>query len=97
MAPLINPPHKPLIGISVITQVKTHTLSYLGSRIPPGQIFIGATIVKINVPVKITTNVIVKYISKKLSAGDDIQNTLQNKFKQVELRIVYKSSIINIK
>jgi hypothetical protein len=41
--------------------------------------------------------VIVNHISKKLSAGDDIFETLENKFKQEELRIVYKSSIINTK
>jgi len=34
---------------------------------------------------------------KKLSAGYDIFDTLKNKVKHEELRIVFKSSILNIK
>jgi hypothetical protein len=65
----------------------------------PGQTFIGTKYVANKVPMKTTVNVIVKYISKKLSDGnsDDIFSNLEYEFKQVELRIVFKSSIINIK
>jgi 6-phosphogluconate dehydrogenase (decarboxylating) len=85
------------MGISTISHVKTHITSYLGYIIPPGQTFIGAKTVNTKVPMKTIVKVIVNHISKKLSAGDDIFDTLKNKFKQEELRIVYKSSIINTK
>jgi len=51
------------------------------------------------VPVKTTKKVIVKYISKKLGGGmpDDIFTNHEYKFKQEELRIVFKCSIINTK
>ncbi len=63
----------------------------------PGKTFIGAINVTNKAPVKTTKIVIVKNTSKKLSADDDIFNNHEYKFKQEELRIVFKSSIINIK
>ena len=57
----------------------------------------GAKTVSNKVPMKTTVNVTVKYTSKKLSAGDDILSTLSCNCKQEELRIVFKSSILNIK
>jgi len=85
------------MGISTIIQVSSQSSINLGNMMLPGKIFIGEINVKNKVPIKTITNVIVKYISKKLSAGDDIFPPLENKCKQVELRIVFKFSIINSK
>jgi len=63
----------------------------------PGKTFIGAINVTNKTPVKMTKKVILKYTSKKLSAGEDIFTNREYKFKQEELRIVFKSSILNIK
>jgi hypothetical protein len=84
------------MGISTISHIKRHTSTYLGNIILPGQTFNGAIIVVNKTPVKTAKKVILKYISKKLGA-DDIFTNHDYKFKQKELRIVYKSSIINIK
>jgi len=62
----------------------------------PGKMFIGAINVTNKVPVKTTTNVILYHTSKKLGS-DDIFTNHEYKFKQEELRIVYKPSIINTK
>jgi len=61
-----------------------------------GKTFIGAIRVINKTPVKTIKIVILKYISKKLG-GNDIFTNHEYKFKQEELRIVFKSSIINNK
>jgi len=61
----------------------------------PGKILKGARAVNTKLPRKTTVNVMVNQISKKLSAGDDIFSTLNCKCKQEELRIVFKSSMLN--
>jgi len=48
------------MGISTISQVSTHTSTYLGNLRLPGQMFIGAIYVTNKVPVKIAKKVIVK-------------------------------------
>jgi len=95
VAPLISPPQRLLKGTSTQKQLSSQTRSYLGNRILPGTTLNGAIYVNNRVPVKMTKKVIVKYISKKLSAGDDIFINHEYKFKQKELRIVFKCSIIN--
>jgi len=93
----MSPPQRLLMGTSTISQVSTHTSTYLGNKIAPGQIFIGAINVTNNVPVKTTKKVIVNHTSKKLSAGDDIFMNHKYKFKPEELRIVFKFYIIHTK
>ena len=85
------------MGISTIIHVSSHSLIYLGNRMLPGQIFIGAINVVNKTPVKTTKIVMVKNTSKKLSADDDIFTNHECKITQEELRIVFKSSIINTK
>ena len=99
MAPLISPPQRLLKGTSTQKQLSSQTRSYLGNRILPGTTLNGAIYVNNRVPVKMTKKVIVKYISKKLGGGmpDDIFINHEYKFKQEELRIVFKCSIINTK
>jgi len=63
----------------------------------PGTTFIGAIRVTNKTPVKTIKKVSLKNILKKLSAGDDILTNHECKFKQEELRIVFKCSIINTK
>jgi len=84
------------MGISTIIHVSSQTSIYLGNIKLPGQIFIGAINVTSNIPVKTTKKVILKYTSKKLGS-DDIFPNLEYKFTQEELRIVFKSSIIDSK
>lgn len=60
------------MGISTISHIKRHTSTYLGNIILPGQTFNGAIIVVNKTPVKTAKKVILKYISKKLSADYDI-------------------------
>ena len=52
------------MGISVIIQVRTQTSTYLGNRMLPGQIFIGAIKVVNKTPVKMIKKVSVKKILK---------------------------------
>jgi len=85
------------MGISTIIHVSSQTSIYLGNIKLPGQIFIGAINVVNKTPVKTIKKVSLKNILKKLSAGDDILTNHECKFKQEELRIVFKSSIINSK
>ena len=85
------------MGISTILHASSHTSTYLGNRMLPGKTFIGAINVTNNVPVKTTKKVSVVHTSKKLSAGEDIFTNLKYKFKQEELRIVFKFSIIDSK
>lgn len=84
------------MGISTVIHKSSQTSTYLGNTKLPGQIFIGAINVVNNTPVKTTKKVILKYTSKKLGS-DDIFPNHEYKFTQEELRIVFKSSIINSK
>ena len=64
----------------------------------PGKTFIGAIRVTNKTPVKTIKIVSVKYISNQLNdVSDDIFINHEYKFKQEELRIVFKCSIINTK
>ncbi len=85
------------MGISTIIHVSSQTSIYLGNIKLPGQIFIGAINVTNKAPVKTIKIVSVIIILKKLFTFHDIFIYLENKFKQEELRIVFKSSIINSK
>jgi len=72
--------------------ISSQTSTYLGNIMLPGKTFMGAINVKNNVPVKTTKKVSVVHTSKKLSAGNDIFTNHENKFKQEELSILFKSS-----
>ena len=84
------------MGISVKTHPRVQSTTYLGNRMLPGQTFTGAINVTNKVPMKTITKVILYHTSKKLGS-DDIFTNHEVKFKQEELRIVFKSSIIIIK
>ena len=85
------------MGISTIIHVSSQTSIYLGNIMLPGKTFIGAINVVNKTPVKTIKKVSLKNILKKLSAGDDILINHDCKINQEELRIVFKSSIINSK
>jgi len=72
------------MGTSIIRQVRTQSSTYLGNRMLPGKIFIGAINVTNKTPVKMTKKVIVKNRLKKLLAGksDDIFTNHEYQFKQ---------------
>jgi hypothetical protein len=86
------------MGISVIIQVRTQSLTYLGNAMLPGPTFIGAINVVNKTPVKMTKKVSVTYTSKKLSDGnsEDIFPNHEYKFKQEELRIAFKFFMNNL-
>jgi len=85
------------MGISTIIHKSSQTSTYLGNIKLPGQIFIGTINVTNKTPVKTIKIVILNHTSKKLFACDDIFTNHEYKFTQEELRIVFKSSIINSK